>query len=386
MRPSRLFQAALLVVGLALSARPATAATLKWFPPTWANREGTNRRIDVLNRQDCLDNATATFGVQVLGASSSAVLEVWAGTNCDNLANRTGSGGTKTCVQVTAGVNAVSNPTEVKARLQDMVLPYDSTGVDTGTAASCDLEPSPGLVPRSLFFVVYNTGTTMSEASAMPWNFKYDVKAPAPPTDITAGAGEDSLITSFKAPVGETNLLRYHFYCSLVGASAGVTNTAGTGGTSATVGTDTGGATDTGSSSPETGGASDGDGDSGDQSDDPSCTSSVLVPGAPAPSDAIDCGSIGAQGADGGETTQVLENSVRYAVAIATEDDANNIGVLSKLGCGVPQDVTGFYEAYRNAGGQAGGGFCSFSPARHGAFASLLALGLGASLLLRRRR
>jgi hypothetical protein len=82
----------------------------------------------------------------------------------------------------------------------------------------------------------------------------------------------------------------------------------------------------------------------------------------------------------------VLENGSTYVVAIAAEDTAYNVGVLSELACGTPQDVTGFYEAYRDAGGEAGGGFCSFAPARHGALAAAVASLVAACALLRRRR
>jgi hypothetical protein len=368
MPPFRFFFATALLAGSALTALPAAAGTLTWSPPQWEKREGDNRRIDVLNRQDCLNDATVTFSIQVRGVSTSAVLELWAGTNCDNLANRTTSG-TKTCVQVTSGQSAVTTTT-VKARLQDMVLPYTTSGVGNGTKESCDLETSPGLVPRSLFFVVYNSGTTMSELSpaAAVWAFKYDVKAPAPPTNVVAGGSEGALVTTFTPPSGESNLLRYHFYCSLATIPAATT---GTGGTSASDTTASmAGSSDT-TEAP---------------SSDPYCGSDVLVPDQAPPEGAIDCGTVGAQGATGGETKEVLENSVNYAVAVATEDDANNVGVLSKLACATPQDITGFFEAYRAAGGQAGGGFCSFGPSTRGSLATLFAFGaLGCALLWRRR-
>lgn len=380
MRLFRFFLTALLLAGFGLTALPAAAGTLTWGNPTWANRQGTNRRIDILNRQDCLDDATASFSVQILGVSTSAVLEVWAGTNCDNIANRTGSGGTKTCVQVTEGRSAITSTTSVviQARLQSMVMPYTSSGADAGTVESCDLEASPGLVPRSLFFVVYNTGTTMSEAMAKSWAFKYDIKAPAPPTNVTAAPGEGSLVTTFTPPTGESNLLRYRYYCSLVGAPATSNGTGGTTSTETDTETETGGATD---------GAAGTSGDDTDtESTDPFCVSDILVPGEPVPEGAIDCGFTGASGTRGGETSEVLENGVNYAMAVATEDDVNNIGVLSELSCGVPQEITGFYEAYRAAGGQAGGGFCSFGPAGKSGFASLIAAAVAACALLRRRR
>jgi hypothetical protein len=112
----------------------------------------------------------------------------------------------------------------------------------------------------------------------------------------------------------------------------------------------------------------------------------VLVPGKAPASGAIDCGDVGAQGSSSGETRPVLDNGTTYVVAIAAEDTAYNVGVLSALACGTPQDVTGFYEAYREAGGQAGGGYCSFGPPHRGGAASVAGLLVAACALLRRRR
>jgi hypothetical protein len=215
----RVFVVSILLAGIGLSARPARAATVTWGLPTWENREGTNLRLDLLNRQDCLNDAIATFAVSVVGASSSAVLELWAGTNCDTLANRTGSGAAKTCTQLTNSVSAynIVGSLPVKVRFQDMVKPFDAAG--DGTAATCDLEKSSGLVTRTLYFVVYDSGSTESQATGTKqWTFKYDVKAPAPPTNVSAGSGEESLVPHFTPPSGETNLLRYRFYCSEVGS------------------------------------------------------------------------------------------------------------------------------------------------------------------------
>ena len=54
-----------------------------------------------------------------------------------------------------------------------------------------------------------------------------------------------------------------------------------------------------------------------------------------------------------------MMNGVEYAVAVAATDTLGNPGVLSELACGTPQSVTDFFEQYRAAGGQAGGGFCN---------------------------
>jgi hypothetical protein len=100
----------------------------------------------------------------------------------------------------------------------------------------------------------------------------------------------------------------------------------------------------------------------------------------------MECGTVQAQGASGGETTPVLENNFPWSVAVAAEDSVNNIGILSNLGCAVPRDIRGFYQAYREAGGEAGGGYCSFSPAKQGSLAFALLCAAGAVSFVRRRR
>jgi hypothetical protein len=99
-----------------------------------------------------------------------------------------------------------------------------------------------------------------------------------------------------------------------------------------------------------------------------------------------ECGSQNAKGTQTFTTSSTLDNGVAYAVAVASEDDVGNVGVLSELACGTPKEVTGFYEAYRAAGGEAGGGFCTFGPARRGAIPLAVATLLGLLVLARRRR
>ena len=113
-------------------------------------------------------------------------------------------------------------------------------------------------------------------------------------------------------------------------------------------------------------------------------TSQVLVPEMlPPPDPAYLCGS-------GQKTSQTadargLVNGVPYNVAVAAFDTYANTGVLSTLQCQVPQPITGFYKAYRAAGGTAGGGFCSFSRTRQ-PLPLFALLAVVAGLGLRRRR
>jgi hypothetical protein len=75
---------------------------------------------------------------------------------------------------------------------------------------------------------------------------------------------------------------------------------------------------------------------------------------------------------------------VHYSVAVAGVDHFKNPGDLSDVACEAPQLVRDFYEAYRLAGGQGGGGFCSISGERSYGFFAFVAL--GAIALYARRR
>jgi hypothetical protein len=424
MRLFRLFIAALALFAVGLQAPLAHAVgTVTIGAPMWGKRSQTDRKLDSINRRDCLDDATVSFLVTIAGNPGGA-FEVWAGVGCDAIAGRTAA--TATCVRVLSGSGNLTQT--VTVRVQNLIKPL-TTGDAEGTAATCDENTSSSASSRSLFFIDYDTGSNMSLIAKTPtWAYKYDTIPPKPPTGISASAGESSLIPKFTAPAGESNIIRYHFYCSQAGTpvatstggtDAGGTETGGTagaaaldiiggsdtGGATGVAGTDTGGTagTDTGGTSgTETGGtagtagtsgttssSSGGTGgttDNGLPSDDSTCGSDTLVPGKAPPDGLAECGSVAAQGTSQGNTNTDLENGIRYAVAIAAEDDQNNIGNLSKLACGVPEEVTGFFEAYRAAGGEAGGGYCTFAPAtRHAAAIAVLML-LGACALVARRR
>jgi hypothetical protein len=390
MRLFRLLVASLCLAVLGTATAPAHAAgTVTVSPILWQNRNSANLMTTVLNRNDCLRDLKGTATVAIRGTGTSGLnFELWAGNNCDQLANRNAGSVTRTCSKVMNVGNPVDQTITVAFR--DLIKAF---GDDTpATDAVCNLPQNTGLISRTLYFLVLDSSLATA-AAGTPWNFKFDIVAPIPPVNVTATPGDETLVTSFKASTTESNLLKYHFYCSpksATPAATGGTTGTDTGGTDTggtdTTGTETGGASETAG----TGGTSGTSGSSGSAgtgfTPDPDCNSDILVPGQPVPDGAIECGDVPATGATGGETDPVLTNDDQFAVAVATEDSVNNIGVLSNLACGTPKDVRGFYENYRDAGGEAGGGYCSFAPAKHGPFAVLLGLGLAAFAVRRRRR
>jgi hypothetical protein len=84
-----------------------------------------------------------------------------------------------------------------------------------------------------------------------------------------------------------------------------------------------------------------------------------------------------------------LTNFTTYAVAVAATDAFNNVGPLSEPFCEMPEPTTDFWDQYRAAGGQAGGGFCALNavgmPAGSGAVLGIVSFAV-VSLLLRKRK
>src|SRR3954471_9200089 len=164
MRFFRLFIAVLCLATFGLSAAPAHAlGTLTFAPPQWKGRAG-DRLINVLNRQDCLNDATATFSYAVKGASSG-VFEVWSGVACDVAANRSPTAVTRTCVKVTTGSITEFS---VEVHVPDMVKSYSTTSDAPAGPEACDTVNGAGLQARNLFFVVYNPQDQTSLVASSP--------------------------------------------------------------------------------------------------------------------------------------------------------------------------------------------------------------------------
>jgi hypothetical protein len=83
-----------------------------------------------------------------------------------------------------------------------------------------------------------------------------------------------------------------------------------------------------------------------------------------------------------------LLDEVNYNVVVAAVDNFGNVGPPSGVACGIPAPVNDFWKDYRDAGGQAGGGFCALEAVGAPA-ASTVAFGAFGALFIagfRRRR
>jgi len=345
----RLWSKAALVVGLgvlaSLPARSAAAQDGLLPTPTTTNRDfqDIDDHPDWVNRQDCIADAMYTFRLGSTGTiPSTSNLHVWASTadaDCTVPDTRDGS----SCKQVfQANVYAGSLQTitaEVKVR--DIIRVGSGPLTMETPETVCD--EGIDLQEVELQFFVVSTGGTVLPGVTL-YTVQYDLVGPPPPTSVTAGIGEEAVVVKWKPSTSDELLPTYDVFVD------------------------------------EAGGGDPGAGGAGGASSDP-CSSDVLIPGQ------IPTGT--AKTTTNASTTEAeadgLQNGVLYAVGVATVDAFNNPGPLSTLACATPENVTGFFEAYRAAGGEGGGGFCSVGavPSRlAAAFMALAALGLA----VRRRR
>lgn len=389
------------------SAERAQAQVTVAIPTTGLQRDhqdyGGKVPLTQINYKDCVNNDVFNFTV-TLGAGYATggyALEVWGGTTCDMQASRVPTTGT--CWKVT-GVTPNMPNMLVQTSVQGML--YGRTGgrnnggdvssgdtggtggtgvtggtggTDSTTTGGTDAtsggtggssgSTSGGSVPpdappectptstavgaQSLtlyFLLIDGSGTVGGQTQ---WKGTYKLLAPQPPNNVSAKTGENQAPVSWSPTDNQPDqtIDGYQIYCDPAPGQAGL--------------------------------------DEAGIIVDPDILptmcpdSSILVEGA-RPDDKYKCGTAN-KTATGGNATGLVNNAA-YRVSVASTDSYRNVGVVSTpAACAIPQPVTGFFEAYRGAGGEGGGGFCSFS--RHARPVLLFTLlGLGSCLLLRRRR
>jgi hypothetical protein len=335
-------------LGLWLVTVPALAQSITVNTPQRPNREknGNPNRLqpNQVNRSECLAGDFIEYPIVVSGITSGVDLEVWAGTNCEALDNRASN--SATCWLVFSSGNPQS--TNIDIQVRDVITGALDKSVYTnpgdGTADACDKgESSSRTVP--LNFLLVDSGKEVVGKPTSAPSFDFDLLGPEPPEGVEVGVGEESLVVTFdSADEEETDddVSKYYVYCDVAGEGAGG------------AGTDASG-----------------------------CGSAALEPGQPPP-DANRCGSTTKLSQEL-QTDDDLENGTLYAVGIAAVDTFGNPGNLSEIACATPEPINGFFEQYRAAGGQGGGGFCSLSRTDAARGVWIGAAALAVSLLVSRR-
>lgn len=310
-----------------------------------------------ISRRDCLEDdarfdadpnfqrPTIRMSPNVKGARTGWALEVWVGSGVDCSSNEQRNAvNNQRCWKVASSNNpnmAVVqldiSPRAVAAGAQTPRVVFDPTD-----PAACNQQIQ---IPLTFFLLLVDGAGNLQGTGARWENTSLDLLGPSAPTSVVAGIGEGKLVAKWEVPVeGDLDDIDgFAVFCDRAGGTppvgmAGAAGVAGMG---------------------NTGGGS--------------CTSANLVPGT-LPDSAFQCARAGGRGTREARTDR-LENGVEYAIAVAGIDRVGNTGPLSPLACGTPQEVTSFFEAYRAAGGQGGGGFCTWAaPTPTGSFGSALAV------------
>lgn len=353
----------------------------------------------MISRVDCQSKTTFTFAVKGLAAQKT--LSVWAtsqGGDCTQSAQRN-PGATQTCYEVKAAYIPTAPPSDSLVLTSDAIVNGNGEG-GAGGVSNCS-DTTAGDAPRKLvlFFLIDEASGNVTDKTT--YNIDFDLRGPPAPTSLAPSTFDEStLLVKYCTPAGTTDVAGYKIYCDATGASGVAsssadpvcsttnTTTAATTTTTTTTGTTSGGGSDAttsggGGASASSASSSVASSSTGGSTD--TCTSSAFVAGMD-PSGLVECASV--PGITSIEAQAPgFDVGVLGAVAIAAYDNVGNVGKLSNIVCATPEEVTDFFEAYKAAGGQAGGGcYCHLGRGEVSSL-GLLAFALGlAGLVWRRKR
>jgi hypothetical protein len=271
--------------------------------------------------------ATVTIPVTLMGVDNDNV-HIWVGrsVNCADNSTREMNVDEGNCVDI----GVMEGNTTQELFVQDILQVL--TDEEIGSANYCS---SIGQDTVTVYFLDMVSSTVTTSAS-LP--FKVDFSGPSAPELDRVGIGESQLIIHWDSS-SSADIDGYRVFCEPLDTLV-------------------------------------------EEGAEPTCVGTLLVPGERPPGSVKASKQYGVTKDSG--AYDGLENGVWYACGVAGVDTQGNYGNLSELGCGKPEPVTDFYEAYVNAGGEGGGGFCAFSrtPQR----SALAAFGAAALLLAARRR
>ena len=365
----------------------------------------TAQQPNWISRADCLADDYISFPLTVSGYENYQ-LEVWVGfqsDDCTVLEARRQT--TASCWKVYQGVPTQTGQTLVLS-VRDIVSEdvREDGGLADGSLDSCEPKDATTAAQAiDIYFMFVDPGGG-ENAGGVKWATAFDLAGPTAPANASAGIGDTLIVLDWEQSTDTDG--GYRFYCDpipgkeddqtnltpLAGdASIDVNLDADTDATSTDAATDAEvdaeAGTDADVDAEVDAEANTDAGEAGtdaDNSIESGCSASALVAGQ-VPDEAYYCGS----GSGTSGNIKGLKNGVQYSVAVAGVDLVGNVGKLSNVTCASPSPVDDFFKVYRDAGGQAGGGFCTASGGvGHGAGVSGLLLIALAALggTLRRRR
>jgi hypothetical protein len=373
-------------------------------------REVEKARLDpmTLSRADCLEGNGYLFRLQNIAIGQP--ISVWATQGTCTQQDRTMG----LCVEIVPGQtfqqvaedNFLVEPGPIAE-----ILPFVTACVPGEGAPS-------GSTTVNLFFFENLASDPSIAGIQVP--IAVDVVGPRPPTNPSVGVGSETTaqISWNQSPDQTIDVNGYRVYCyppaaapdpttttatttattgvggaqadmhvgggggALVGGAGGSAGFGGFGGAGGASGTGGVGATTTATVT-TTAGVTTGTGGAGGAS----CDAGNLVAGEFPPAGAVPCASV--SNTSTSVAVEGLTFGQRYAFAVAAFDRVENDGPLSEIVCGETEPTIDFFEAYRAAGGQGGGGMCNCSVIGglpHGRWALYLTIAGGLALGIRRRR
>ncbi|MEM1034138.1 MAG: hypothetical protein AAF928_04565 [Myxococcota bacterium] len=341
---------------------------------------------EIINKEDCeLTTVTTTFS----GLRNGETVQVWVSESqdCTLVTNRTmdGSQCFDTGIRISGTSNANNTVAEIELREVLNAFPDVDECVDeTGVQAARQLQ---------IFYMVDVTGTDITNSATSAAYTGFDLVGADPPTLASLTSADETILTAdLEDTNDEDDFDGYTIYCELIQAAAsppsdgggsGGTGTGGSGsggsGGNGTAGS--GGATGSGGTagSGGTGGIGEGGGGGAASGGSASSTATTTTTsGGSGATGVVPDGSCSraptmlvegefpsvtlARGNASSDTVQATGLSEgEWACGVAGTDNLENPGVLSNVLCASTAPVTDFFEAYRDAGGLAGGGYCQCS-------------------------
>jgi hypothetical protein len=292
-------------------------------------KRAANLNPEGVSLQDCLDNQSIQFPLVLSNFEPGAILQAWAstGADCSDQTQRTSVD--RLCWYLNASLSASTNPIftiPVRQIMAGALAP--TTPADPATDAICG---QVGRTPISVEFLYFSPTNLSLATTSTTSSVTVNTVGPAAPTGLSHLPGNTRIKVSWDA-IGEGGtvlMTGVKVYCDQNQPLAA---------------TDDAAAQDC--YSPNFVNA-DGTVILPDKDFDAKymCGSLVGSTGS----------SVIARSVDG----HPLVNGTTYAVAVAATDDFNNVGPLSDVQCEWPEVTTDFWEDYKDAGGGAGGGYCT---------------------------
>lgn len=394
----RVLVALLALFGASMLAGSAAAQVqLNGAPIHSGTNHPNNASPLMISQADCNDPTTFTFAVT--GLTAQKTLSVWAssqGGDCTQQSQRN-PGSTQTCYEVMPAFIPTEPPSASIALASSAIVGGSGSGGASGVSG-CD-DSTAGDAPRTLVLYFLIDEASGDVTDSVTYDIDFDLRGPPPPTNLAPSTFDESvLLVKYCSPAGTTDVAGYKLYCDPSGATGDVsssadpvctststsattstTTTSGAGGSSGTSGVG-GSSTDASVSASSSVASSSASG--GETS---TCTSSAFSAGQAA-DNLVECATVSGLTAVSAQAPGFTVGTLG-AVAIAAFDNVGNLGPLSTVVCGQTEEVTDFFEDYRNSGGTAGDGcYCGVvhgSPSRIGAAAFMLGLAL---IALRRVR